>query len=400
MNFIRSNLRWLSAGALLTFLASFGQTYFISAFAGEIRAEFSLSHGAWGAIYSTGTLASAAVMVWAGMLSDRFRVRGLGAVVLLGLAVACLVMAGNRASWALVGVIFLLRLFGQGMASHVAKVAMARWFVATRGKALAFASTGASLGEATLPLLAVALIPLLGWRGVWVGASVALVLLIPLLIGLLAQERTPQSQAGHGAATGLQGRHWSRSQVLRHRLFWMLMPTLVSPSAFATAFFFQQVHLADTKPWTHVEFVSMIPVYTVASLLTMMVSGWAVDRWGTWRLLPLFQIPLAAGFALLWAGDGLGALFGTFVLIGMMQGAQVTVPAAFWAETYGTAHLGSIKSMAMAIMVLGSAIGPVVSGGLIDKGLIFSDQAIWIALFILFACGLAALGLWQARRAD
>ncbi|MDG1009877.1 MAG: MFS transporter, partial [Amylibacter sp.] len=43
--FIRENARWLTAGMLLTFISSFGQTYFISIFASEIQAEFDLSHG-------------------------------------------------------------------------------------------------------------------------------------------------------------------------------------------------------------------------------------------------------------------------------------------------------------------------------------------------------------------
>ena len=61
--FLRDNALFLSSGALLTLISCFGQTFFISIFAGEIRAEFGLSHGEWGAAYSTGTLASAIVMV-------------------------------------------------------------------------------------------------------------------------------------------------------------------------------------------------------------------------------------------------------------------------------------------------------------------------------------------------
>ena len=73
--FLRDNAPWLASGALLTFSSSYGQTYFISIFAGEIRGEFGLSHSAWGAIYGAGTLASAAMMVWAGALTDRFGTR-------------------------------------------------------------------------------------------------------------------------------------------------------------------------------------------------------------------------------------------------------------------------------------------------------------------------------------
>ncbi|MEM1006782.1 MAG: MFS transporter, partial [Pseudomonadota bacterium] len=76
--YLAENATWLGAGVLLTFLSSFGQTFFISVFAGEIRAAYGLSHGGWGIIYSLGTMAAAAVMIWAGGLTDIFRVRSLG----------------------------------------------------------------------------------------------------------------------------------------------------------------------------------------------------------------------------------------------------------------------------------------------------------------------------------
>ncbi|NCO17161.1 MAG: MFS transporter, partial [Alphaproteobacteria bacterium] len=128
--FLRANAPFLLAGFLLALLSSFGQTFFISLFGGEIRAEFGLSNGEWGATYGIATTVSAAVMLWAGGLTDRFRVRSLGTVVLIGLALACLAMAANPWPVALVGVIFALRLLGQGMTSHISGVAMARWFVA------------------------------------------------------------------------------------------------------------------------------------------------------------------------------------------------------------------------------------------------------------------------------
>ena len=68
-DFLRRNASWLAAGALLSFLSSFGQTFSISVFAGEIRGECGLTHGGWGAIYSLATMASAAVVT--GALIDR-----------------------------------------------------------------------------------------------------------------------------------------------------------------------------------------------------------------------------------------------------------------------------------------------------------------------------------------
>ena len=109
-NFIINNLRWLTAGALLTFLSSFGQTYFISIFSGEIRNTFNLSHGDWGLIYGFGTFASAIVMIWAGGLTDIMRVRKLGPIVLCALSASCLFMAFNPLVALLPVVIFCLEI--------------------------------------------------------------------------------------------------------------------------------------------------------------------------------------------------------------------------------------------------------------------------------------------------
>uniref|UniRef100_UPI0030EC7132 hypothetical protein n=1 Tax=Yoonia sp. GPGPB17 TaxID=3026147 RepID=UPI0030EC7132 len=65
LRFIRENVPFLATGALLSFLSSFGQTFFISIFGGEIRAAYGLSNGDWGLIYMVGTGASALLMVFA-----------------------------------------------------------------------------------------------------------------------------------------------------------------------------------------------------------------------------------------------------------------------------------------------------------------------------------------------
>ncbi|MEL7026953.1 MAG: MFS transporter, partial [Pseudomonadota bacterium] len=220
--FIRQNAPFLAAGVLLTFLSSFGQTFFISIFAGEIRSEFALSHGAWGTAYSVGTFASAIVMIWAGALTDRFRVRTLGFCVLILLAAATVVMALAQTLPALILAVFLLRFAGQGMSTHLAAIAMARWYVATRGRALSIAYLGVAAGEAFLPMIVVALMSGVSWRSLWGVAAVIILALIPILIRLLRLERTPASVATENEATGFAGRHWTRGEVLRHPLFWFL----------------------------------------------------------------------------------------------------------------------------------------------------------------------------------
>lgn len=395
--FLRDNAPWLTAGVLLTFLSSFGQTFFISVFAGHIREAFTLSHGQWGGIYTLGTTLSAVVMVWAGGLTDRFRVRVLAPVILVMSAAACLSMALNPVWWGLIGVVFALRFTGQGMTSHIAVVAMSRWFVASRGKALSVATLGFAIGEALLPLIFVALLALYDWRLLW-GLAGALALFgIPLLLLLLRQERTPQSWAQSDQSLGMLGRHWTRNQTLTHFLFWFMVPALLGPSAFNTAFFFHQVHFAEIKQMAHVELVAMFPFYTAVGIGAMVLSGWALDRVGTPRLLPFMQIPMVAAFAIFAFAQTPWVMLAGFFFLGLTTGANTTLPNAFWAEFYGTGRLGAIKAMAAAVMVLGSAIGPGVTGLLIDLGLGLEAQYLLVAGYFVFTTVMMMIGVARAR---
>lgn len=391
--FLRDNAPWLTAGALLTFLSSFGQTFFISVFAGEIRAGFGLSHGQWGGIYTLGTGASAIVMIWAGGLTDRFRVRTLGSGILILSMLACLFMALNQSAWLLPAVVFALRFTGQGMTSHTAVVAMSRWFVATRGKALSVATLGFAIGEALLPLTFVSLMLIYDWRSLWLVAAAIAAAGIPVLWLLLRRERTPQSWARSSQSLGMSARHWTRNEAFRHWLFWFMIPALLGPSAFNTAFFFHQVHFAEVKQMAHVDLVAMFPFYTGIGIAAMMLSGWALDRLGTPRLMPFYQLPMVAAFLAFAFADGPAWLLAGFFALAVTTGANTTLPNAFWAEFYGTGNIGSIKAMAAAVMVLGSAIGPGLTGLGIDLGLGIEAQYLLVAVYFLIATAMMALGV-------
>lgn len=389
--FLRANALWLGTGALLTFLSSFGQTFFISIFAGAIREDFGFSHGAWGGLYATATTASAVVMVFAGGLTDRLRVRVLGPLVILGLAGAALAMSQVTTVWALGLAVFFLRLFGQGLMGHTAMVAMARWFVATRGKAVGIAGLGFSVGEAILPLIFVALMGFFAWRSLWILAALGLVALAPLVFVLLKRERTPQSFIASDENSGLRGRNWTRAEVLHSPVFWLMVPALMGPSAWNTAFFFHQVHLSEIKGWGHATLVALFPLFTVSAVVFLQIAGWLVDRIGSARLMPFYLLPTAAGFAVFAVAVSpvQGAIGMT--LMGASVGMGSTLMSTLWAEAYGTRNIGSIRAMMTAFMVLGSAIGPGLTGALIDRGLDYAQQGWGVAAYFIVTSVLAGL---------
>lgn len=391
--FIRSNIAWLLAGFILALNSSFGQTFFISIFAGKIQSYFNLSHGDWGSIYMIGTLASAIVMVWAGTTSDIYRTRSIGVLVLVGLSLSTLLMALNPAVWLLPVIIFLLRFLGQGMLPHISSVSMSRWFVLQRGKALAISNTGYALGEAFLPVLFTILMLTYHWQHLWIIASLFCFLMVPLIWILLQNERTPQSIAEEVISFGLLGKSWSRKEVLTHPLFWLMLPAIIGPSACSTSFFFQQVYFADVKGWTHLQLVALFPLYTLVAIAFNLISGWALDKFGLDRILPFYQIPMVFAFILFYFVSTQMGLAVGLCFLAISAGANSTLPTAFWAEYYGTQFLGTIKALGTAIMVLGSAIGPGMTGLLIDWGFGIEKQYFIFGLYFLFSTLLMYVGI-------
>ncbi|MEL6267333.1 MAG: MFS transporter [Pseudomonadota bacterium] len=372
--FYRDNAPWLAAAGLMTFASSFGQTFYIALSAGGIRAEFGLSDGAWGGLYTLATLASAAVLVQAGGLADRIALPRmiLGVAVLYLAAIALMATAESVLMLGLA--VFGLRLAGQGLISHLGQVATARWFRANRGRAMAVVVLGYPLGEAILPPLAVALIAAIGWRASWgVAAAILALLLVPAILALLARgERRPAgAPSGEGAghdAPGMGGRHWTRGEVLSHWSFWALMPAVLTPGFIGTVLFFHQVHVAETRGWDLATMAAGYPVYAAVSVALSLASGPVIDRLGPVRFLPVFLMPIVAASLILAIPGSEVVWLGVLLAVGVSQGVVVTLFGTLWATLYGTRALGGIKALAVSGSVLATAIGPGITGLAIDLG--------------------------------
>ena len=385
---LRAEARWLGSGFLLMFCSSFGQTFFIAIFAGHLKADLGLSDGLFGSLYAAGTLVNAAVLIWAGRLADHVAMRWLGVGVIAGLALTCLAMAWVTSAWMLALVLFGLRFFGQGMMSHVAMTAMGRWFNRKRGRAVAIATLGFPVGEAILPLVAVTAIALIGWRWTWGASAIALIgLAIPVLLLLLQRERTPTTARAVPADPHRypERRQWTRREVLRSPLFYALMPAILSQSFIQTGIFFNQVTIVEIKGWELSWFAASFPVLAAVSVMTALVAGWLVDRFGARKLLPFFLIPLGFGTLLLTYVSSPYVLPVAMALFGITGGSSATIQGALWAELYGTSNLGAIRALAAAGQVFASALSPGLIGILLDAGIHLDVQMLVMAAYCFLA---------------
>jgi MFS family permease len=391
MNFLFQNARWLIATALLYFCSCFGQTFFISLFAGEIRQAFNLSHGEWGFIYSGGTLASAIAMLCFGGYVDKYKITLNIKIVIISLSLVCLTMTFVSLVWLLPLIIFGLRFFGQGMLIHIPAVAIGKWYGKNKGKALSLSIMGFSIGEAIFPVIFVSLFMLIGWRNSWLVGTVILLFILPIIITLLSNERVPNSkQENLSDQFGMGSKHWKRRDVLKNWVFWAVIIPFLIPPIFSTAFFFNMVHLTEVKNWSLITFTSLFPFYTGMSIITTLASGWMLDKFGVEKILPFYLIPMATGLLIFsYSNTYLTAAIG-FSFLGMTQGLAMTIGGTFWPTYYGTKNLGSVRSLSTSTMVFGTAIGPAVVGKLLDIDVNYN----FILLGMSVLAVIASLSLW------
>ena len=162
------SLEWrlLLFGFLMTFWSSPGQTFLIALFGGQMRADLSLSHGEYGAIYSAGTLLSAGALIYTGALIDKINLKYFSMAATFGLMVGCLMASISVGFWSLLLTIFLLRHMGQGLMYMSSTTSMVRYLPKHRGKASALSGMGYAFSEVVMPSLVIAMMA-------WIGSPIA-----------------------------------------------------------------------------------------------------------------------------------------------------------------------------------------------------------------------------------
>lgn len=395
-SFIGRNGRWLGGAFLCTLFSSYGQTFYIALSSGGIRDEFELSHGQFGWLYMAATLTSAALIPFVGRSIDSVRIERYALFVIAGLAVSMVLVASAPSVVFLFAAIAGIRLFGQGLMGHTAMTAVGRWFSADRGKAVSIAALGHQIGEGVMPVSFVAIAALVGWRGGWLVNALFLGLIVlPAVYFLMRVPRTPSPVEIEGRVSS---RQWTRREALRDPVFWLLLTGILAPPFIGTTVFFHQVYLTELRGWSLSQFAGATPVLSIFAVLATVASGHLIDRFGSAALLPVMLAFVAAANLAIGLGDSASMVLVYMACMGISFGLYASAFGAIWPELYGVAHLGAIKAVVTAMMVFSTALGPGVSGWLIDAGLAFPDMIVAMGAYAAAASLLMVVLTAAVRR--
>ena len=383
---------------MLTYFSGFGQTFFISASIAHWQATFDLSHGEFGRFYMFATLASALCLPFLGRIVDYMQPHRVILLAVPVLAIATLVAGFAASLTALIGSIFVIRLFGQGMMTHIALTTTGRWFVAERGRAISLVVLGLQGGEASLLLAFAAATIALGHSTAWALASAFLLLFLPLAYWCYREPRVPHGQTSTEASKSAVSRSWTRREVLRDPVFWVLLMGVLAPPFVGTTIFYHQNYLTALNDWAPQTFAISMMVMAATTICCTLLTGATVDRFGASMVLPFFLLPLGAACFVLAASGPVITLFAAMVLLGVSSGISSTLFGSLWPEIYGLDHLGAIRSVTVSAVVLATAAGPGLTGTLIDAGIDLPEQLGVLGIYCLGAAAVVTLASLSLRR--
>ena len=379
------SLKVIVFGFIFTFFSSFGQSFFLGIFNTSIRETLSITHGQFGSIYASATLCSSLLLIWVGKKIDDINIFRFAIYVTLLLSFSCFFFSKISSVVFLFIAIFLMRFSGQGMMSHTATTTVSRYFTKSRGRALSICWFGLSSAEFIMPVLMVFLLSITTWQNIWTIIAIIILFFLPIAsfflvkkVNLDTREKTEGEEFKEANI-----KQWKRIEVLKDYKFYIVSMNMLAMPWIATGVFVYQSFISSSKNWGPFVIAQSFMSYSVFSVLTLLISGFLIDKFTSRKLLIFMNIPLfLSTFVIIYFNAPITA-FVFLGLIGISNGLANVLGSSTWAEIYGVKHIGAIKALTTALMVFSTAFGTALFGILIDIGFSIEKIAIISALYIL-----------------
>lgn len=321
--------------------------------------------------------------------------------------------------WVLYAIVGALGLHELG--SLTGPVVVAKWFIKRRGRAMAVATLGTTVGGMAMAPIIGFLIAEIGWRQTWnVMGICVMVLMIPTVSLLMRRQPEDLGLAPDGHASvqtyakdevslKLDPRTanlvieteeaWTLQEAFRTRTFWLLIiaMNLVSFSAGA-------INIHTVPFFTQQEGIS---VQAASFVVTLRLLGASLSRipWG----LVVERVPVRQCLAVLFAVRAFGPLslvlvpypyniFTFAIFYGLLGGSLGLLQPIAFANYYGRAFFGSIQGAIRPLLALPQVIGPLLVAGLYDRTGTFELAFMVAAAVSLTASGVVLLSAVPVRQ--
>ncbi len=370
------------ASVVASWASVLGQTMGVGVFRDALMAAWSVTSLELSTAYMLGTILSSFLLPTAGRLMDRHGLRVMLVVSSVGMGMSAsllalapgLVPAAWHASSAMVVTtlcFLVLRFFGQGCLSMVARAAIGKWFYKRRGMANVIGGLFTSIGFNGSPAVLDRMILIYGWRGTchWLAVSIGVGVAglawaftrdNPEACGLKLDGGLIDGDAP-GTAPASPERDFTRAEAVRTLAFWTPTLGLSLHGLMFTALTFHMTAIAAEAGVSRGAAYSLFLPMAFFSFLANLVSSWLGDRIPMkWPLAMMLITQIVGTVGLLFLQQTWGRIL-CIAGYGMTGGLFVMLVTLFIPRFFGRAHLGAISGLNTSIMVFASALGPVLS---------------------------------------
>lgn len=399
----RANYGWaiVAASFLATFaeVPGFGPVFTI--FIKPIQDELGWSRTTISMGFLIGSASGAVASGVTGRLVDRYGPRVVVAAAGVCIAGALLGLSAIEERW------HFWTFFGLTRGSAIAgveigtSVAVAKWFVRRRGRALAFKSVGQRSGQAILPILIYAVMAASDWRTAFVALAgfSGVVIVVPALLllrakpedhGLLpdgasAPAPTRESEASGAVRVDADEESWTLGEARRTRAFWLITAFLMCTPFVQGATNLHMAPIFLDKGLSDPQTVSIVSIFAATSAISIVPVGFVMERVPV-RIGAMAQAAFVlAAMLLLFVADDYPLAVVWALVFGVGAGMRNVIEVMLVANYFGRASLGAIKGFTAPFRAV-SPFGPVLAGWISD------ETGSYAPAFALFA-GVAAVML-------
>ena len=266
---------------------------------------------------------------------------------------------------------------------------VARWFVAQRGRAMALAILGMSLGGLVLAPAIGFLVEAIGWRAAVIASGAGGATLL-LLLALFVRERpgegdvertgasvAPRADTGDAPATAPP----KVGALLRRTDFWFIAGSTALTTAIIQAVGISIVPLALEDGLSMVQATSLVSAMGGAAVAGKLLLSVFADRVDRIALMTVMFIVGGAVNAALLMNTGFYSLLACAAFLGLATGALMPVFYALLADRFGTQVFGTVRGLTVPITGVAAAVAVRFAGEVYDREGSYD---------LLFAVGIAA----------
>jgi len=380
--------------------------------------DLGVSRGVFSLLRSGEILVGAFMAPAVGQLVDRYSGRWLIALGAVATGVGFLLLSQVTAFWHF----FILRVVfitvGAGFMCHlVINVAISRWFIRKRGRAIAIATMGQGLSKVSIPLVAASLFVWLGWRQTWGVFGILTILLVvgpalkfirsrpeemglhpdgapePYPVGSSKGSETSSSKTKHHAvATDME---WSRREVLRTKAFWLLVITFSIANVGITGLNLHVFSYITDIGHSAIVAATVLSIIAFTQLSSTLFWGFLSERIDLRKATLLMFLIQALGITLVILTIQLSWVYAGFFIYGIGLGGSQVLQEVMWAHYFGRISLGKVRGLSILVTHAFAAVGPPFFGFLFDL------TNSYLASFITFTITLliSARVIYEAARA-